>query len=166
MDLDRLLVRCRALEGRAAGVYRTFASRTRNDPELCAMWTALARDEEKHAEAIARAAQCLDVSERWGTTLEGWDEELDEIETRLAHAERPDIGADVERQLVAALSLERTELDTLYHSLAKLMPLREMPHSEEHTKQLLAVAERYRTSPTVAMEAALLRARHVLQAAS
>ena len=166
MNLDRLLVRCRALEGRAAGVYRTFASRTRHDPELCAMWTALARDEETHAQAIARAGEWLDASQRWHTNLDGWDDELDEIEARLSYAERADIGADVERQLVAALALERTELDTLFHRLLALLPARERPHADEHTKALVAMAKRHSKSPAVAMEAALLQAHQLLRHAS
>lgn len=130
------------------------------------MWTALAREEESHAQAIARAAQWLDTSAGWHTRLEGWDEELEEIEARLAYAERPEIGADVERQLVAALALERTELDTLFHRVLTLLPARERLHPDEHTEALLAMADRYRTSPAVAMEAALLRARKLLRHAS
>jgi rubrerythrin len=166
MDLDRLLVRCRALEGRAAAIYRAFASRTRHDPELCAMWTAMARDEESHAEAIGRAAQWLDPSKRLHTSLDGWEEELEEIEARLAYAERPDIGADVNRQLVAALALERTELDTLFHKLMTLLPARERPRPEHHTDPLLEMSARHVADPSVAMEAALLRARRLLAHAS
>ena len=103
---------------------------------------------------------------RWHTTLEGWDAELDEIEARLAYAERPEIGADVERQLVAALALERTELDTLFHRLMSLLPAHERPHADVHTKGLLELAEHHGDSPAVAMEAALLRARQVLRHAS
>jgi rubrerythrin len=167
MNLERLLARCRAFEARAAAVYRTYASRTRNDPEVCAMWTALAREEESHAEALGRAAGWLDPAQSWQTNLEGWQEDLDEIEARLACAEGPDVGADVDRQLVAALSLERTELDTLFHRLLALMPVAERPHaSEEHTAPLLAAAERRSSNPTVAFEAALLQAHHRLRQAS
>jgi hypothetical protein len=105
-------------------------------------------------------------SERWHTDLDGWDEELDEIEARLAYAERPDIGADVERQLVAALALERTELDTLFHRLMALMPARDRPRADEHTARLIAVAARHDTSPAVAMELALLQANQLLRHAS
>jgi len=167
MNLDRLLVRCRAFEGRAAAVYRTFASRTRHDPALCALWTALAREEESHAEAIGRAAGWLDPSQCWHTNLDGWEDEFDEIEARLSYAERPDIGADVDRQLVAALALERTELDTLFHRLLALMPASERPRTpEEHTAPLLAVAARRGANPAVAFEAALLQARQRLRHAS
>jgi hypothetical protein len=130
------------------------------------MWTALARDEETHARAIAHAAEWLDTSERWHTNLDGWEDDLDEIEARLSYAERPDIGADVDRQLVAALALERTELDTLFHRLMRLMPARDQPHADEHTAPLRAIAERRKSNPAVAMELALLQARQLLQHAS
>jgi len=167
MNLDRLLARCRTFEGRAAAVYRTFAARTRHDPELCALWTALARDEETHARAIGRAAGWLDPARGWHTSLDGWDDDLDDIETRLAYAERPDIGADIDRQLVAALALERTELDTLYHRLLAILPPAERPdHPGDHTAPLLAMAARRGTNPAVAFESALLQARHRLRHAS
>lgn len=131
------------------------------------MWTALARDEEAHARAIGHAARWLDGTQGWRTHLEGWDEELHEIEQRLAQAEAPDIGADLDRQLVAALALERTELDALFHRLLALLPESERPASwHDHTERLLAVATRRAANPAVAFEAALLQARHVLRDAS
>jgi rubrerythrin len=167
MNLDWLLVRCRGAEARAAELYRTFAARTRHDPDVCALWTALARDEESHANAIARASSWLDPAQGWHTTLDGWEEELAEIDRRLAEAERPEIGADVDRQLVAALALERTELDTLYHRLLALLPAAQRPGDpEQHTASLLALAARRSANPSVAFEAALLRARHQLRHAS
>jgi hypothetical protein len=167
MDLERLLARCRAFETRAAAIYRTYASRTRHDPETCAMWTALAREEETHAQAIGRAAGWLDTAQGWHTDLAGWEDDLAEIEARLARAEGPDIGADVDRQLVAALALERSELDALFHRLLSLMPAADRAHSwQEHTNALLDAAARHSSNPAVALEAALLRAHHYLRDAS
>jgi len=167
MHLDRLMMRSRAFEARAAAVYRTFAARTRHDPEVCALWTAMARDEEGHARALARAGGWLDPARGWHTDLDGWEDDLDDIETRLAYAERPEIGADLDRQLCAALALERTELDTLYHRVLTLVPPIERSHgNEDHTGPLLALARRRSTHPTVAMEAALLQARNRLRHAS
>ena len=167
MNFDTLLTRCRALELRAAALYRSFASRTRHDPELCALWTALARDEEKHAQAIVRAAGGLEAADRRHTTLGGWEEALQEIEARLAQAEHPEIGADVDRQLVAALALERTEHEALSQRLLSILPAGERPRSpEEHTSELVAFAERHGTNPAVAFEAALLRAQHGFRHAS
>jgi rubrerythrin len=167
MDLEHLIARCKNFETRAAAVYRTYAARTRQDPDVCAMWTALAREEETHARAIERAAGWLDPAQGWQTNLEGWQEDLDEIETRLAQAEATDVGADVDRQLVAALALERSELDALFRRLLSLMPARDRPRSaDEHTGPLLALAARRSSNPTVAFEAALLQAHHWLRHAS
>ena len=166
MQLDRLLSQCRGFELRAAAVYRTFAARTRNDPGVCAMWTALARDEDSHAHALARAASWLEGPRGWQTSLDGWEDDLADIESRLVDAERPEIGADVEQQLVAAMALERTELDTLYHRLLSLVPLRDRLHADGHTGRLLALAARHHGNPAVAMEAALLQARMRLRKAS
>jgi hypothetical protein len=167
MELEHLMARCRAFETRAARIYRTYASRTRHDPETCAMWTALAREEEGHAQAIGRASGWLDSAQGWHTNLEGWQEDLDEIEARLAHAEGPDIGADVDRQLVAALALERSELDALFHRLLALAPAAERAHSwQEHTAPLLALAAQRSANPAVAFEAALLQAHHTIRHAS
>jgi rubrerythrin len=168
MTLDWLLARCRVLEERAAAVYRTFASRSRHDPEMCAMWTALAREEATHAKALTRAAGWLDGAQGWQTRLEGWDDELDEIETRLAYAERPEIGADIDRQLVAALALERTELDTIFHRLLSILPTAgDVARSAQaHTAPLLAAAARRGGNPSVEFEAALLRAHQQLRHAS
>lgn len=167
MNLDWLLARCRVLEERAAAIYRTFASRTRHDPEMCALWTALAREESLHAKALTRAAGWLDGAQGWQTRLEGWEEELDEIETRLAYAERPEIGADIDRQLVAALALERTELDTIFHRLLSILPIGDVARSgEAHTAPLLDAAMRRATNPAVQFEATLLRAHQRLRHAS
>lgn len=162
MDLAHLLGRCRAYEARTAELYRTFAARTRAEPATCALWTALARDEEAHARTLERAARMLAPTEGWRVSLDGWDEALAEIEERMQLAEDPRIGADLDRQLAAALALERSELDHLYHRLAHLTrtPLAD---GEEHHERLLAAAER-RADPEVQLQAGMLRARLRLQA--
>lgn len=160
MLLEDVLGRCRAFEHRAAVIYRAFAARTRDDTALCAMWTALARDEEAHELALTRAQSWLEKPEGWHTDLSGWDEALDEIEARLAAAEAPDIGADRERQILAALALERTEMDRIHQRLRAVMHVtgHEGAGTDDHLAGLLAAAERS-TTPAVQLEAALVRAR-------
>ena len=162
MELESLLARCRDYESRAARVYRTFAARSRSDAELCAVWTALAREEDEHERLLGRAAGWLDAR-GWHTRLDGWEEATQEIEARLADAERAEIGADVDRQVLAALTLERTELDTLS---TRLLSLVHVPHpapgANEHVDRLLALAARRSSNPTIAFEAALLGARALL----
>ena len=163
MELESLLARCREYEARAARVYRTFAARTRSDAELCAVWTALAREEDEHERLLGRAAGRLDAARGWHTRLDGWDEATQEIEARLAEAERAEIGADVDRQVLAALALERTELDTLSTRLLSLVHAPQpAPGPNEHVGRLLELAARRSTNPTIAFESALLRAQALL----
>ena len=164
MLLEDVLGRCRAFEARAAGVYRAFAARTRDDAPLCAMWTALARDEEAHGAALTRASRWLERPDGWHTDLSGWGEAFDEIEARLAAAESPDIGADRDRQLLAALALERTELDHIFHRLTTIMhtPGDVATDGNAHVGRLLAMAETS-TTPAVQLEVALVRARMKLE---
>jgi rubrerythrin len=162
MDLDRLLTRCRGFEARAAATYRAYAARTRSRPEVCAMWTALARDEDAHEHTLARAASWLEKTNGWHTSLGGWDEALDEIDERLIEAERPDIGADVDRMLLAAIALERTEIDTLFHRLLGVLQVEGgLADADAHLDHLLAMADAS-TNAGVKFEAALLRAHRVL----
>ena len=158
MHLDALLTRCRGLESRAAALYRAFAARTRINPEVCAIWTALARDEEAHERTLARASGWLESTDGWRTDLVGWEEALEEIEERLAEAERPELGADVDQQLLAALALERTEIDTLFHRLLLVTDTAaEGIAPDAHVKGILTLCDRS-TNPAVGFAAALLRA--------
>jgi rubrerythrin len=161
MDLDHLLARCRRFEERAAAVYRAYAAHSRADPETCALWTGLARDEERHALAIARARTWLERADGWRTNLDGWEEALADIEDRVEAAERVEAAGDLDSQLVASLALERSELDSLYHRLL------DVTHHDEsatgdHVAPLLAAADRRAANPGVALGAALLRARERL----
>src|SRR5262249_48377181 len=76
MQLDEMLERCRRLEERVAAVYRTWAASAPQDPALCELWTALAREEEQHAQSIARARSHLRPTAGWRTRLDGWGEAL------------------------------------------------------------------------------------------
>ena len=54
------LDRSEVLEERAAALYRAFAAARRDDPELAALWTALAADEDAHARSVREARSRLD----------------------------------------------------------------------------------------------------------
>jgi rubrerythrin len=157
MDLANLIARCRTYERRAAEIYRAFAARTRAEPEVCKLWTALARDEEEHALTLERAGRMLEPTDGWRVSLEGWDEAIAEIDERMEQVEDPRIGADFDRQLTAALALERTEIDHLYHRLAALTRI-PVGTTDDHLDRLLAAAER-RTDPAVQIQVGMLRAR-------
>jgi rubrerythrin len=154
MDLSRMVERCRGLEERAAALYRSWAAGARDRPDLSALWTRLARGEEEHARSLAALRDA--GAER--TSLEGWEDALDEIEQCLGTADQLGTSAAPDRQLAAALDLEMTELDALRRTLlvaagAALPPL------EEHAEDLANTAVRHSTDPHVQLQAALLLAR-------
>jgi rubrerythrin len=164
--LYRMLDHCRALEERAAALYRAFslAARARGDPGLCALWTALAREEEEHAHTLAAARADLTVVEGWRTLVEGWDEAVRETEECLAAAERLGAGASPDEQLASALALEMTEIDTLRHALLTASNHPEArAASAAHAERLASAAVRSSDDPRVRLEAALLLARSRLK---
>jgi len=127
---------------------------------VCKLWTALAREEEEHARTLERAGRLLEPTDGWHVTLDGWEDALAEIDERMQRAEDPRIGGDFDRQLMAALALERTEMDHLYHRLSRLTRT-PVGSTDEHLERLLSAAERC-TNPEVQMQAGMLRARMLL----
>jgi rubrerythrin len=163
VDLATMLSRCAALEARAAALYRSWAAGARDRPELCALWTQLAREEEEHARALAEASTDLPPAEGWRTEVTGWDEAVRAADEALSAAERLH-GAGADIQLAAALELESTELDALRalllvvtHHAVGLRPPR------HHVVALAEAAERLSRDPHVLLQAALLRARGRLE---
>ena len=59
MELESLLQRCGTLEERAAALYRGWAAGARDNPPVCNLWTALAREEEEQR-------RCEELAERGG----------------------------------------------------------------------------------------------------
>lgn len=160
MILADMLTRSRAAEEAAATLYRRWAAAARNDPRLCALWTALARDEEAHGRAIATAQRDLPVVSGWRTRVDGWRESLDTIEERLRAAERLAPDAGVEQQLGAALELELTEMDALRLLLLDLTGAPPPVEDEDsHACRLADAASALTADPGVGLQAALLRAR-------
>lgn len=166
MQLDRLLERCRLLEQRAGALYRSYAAGTRDDPALCALWTALAREEQEHAHSLTHAAARLDAAAGWQTRVDGWDKALGEVEARLAAAERLGPGATPDQQLAAALGLELSELDALRHMLLQVSGRPEPADViAAHATRLAEDALRFSSDPQVRLQAELLRARARLRSA-
>ena len=160
MQLDAMLDRCRGLEERAGALYRAFAARARSEPALCALWTALAREEEEHARTLTRAKGSLDVVEGWRTRIDGWAEAVGEVEDRLRAAERLPSDAGPEEQLAAALELEMTELEAMRQALMTAAHRSEKPTSpDEHAGRLATHATRFSDDSHVRMLAALVLTR-------
>ena len=163
MQLDTMLDRCQRMEERAGALYRAYAAASRTDPPLCALWTALAREEEEHAHSIALARARLEPSAGWRTSVDGWSDALAEVDAALAAAERLGAEAPMDRQLSAALELEMTELEALRHALLAACRLRAPGASDLHAGRLAEAAARLSRDPQVRLQAALLRARTQLK---
>jgi rubrerythrin len=165
MELEQVLDRCLTFERRAASAYRRFAAATRGQPDLCALWTGLAREEEEHVQSIETALVDLRQRGKSRASVHGWDEAMAEIESRLAVAERLPAGATKAQQLAAALDIEMTEIDALRQLvLAAANP----PVFEDHTghvDRLADAAETLTDDPQVRLQVALLRARARLKRA-
>ncbi len=148
------------LEERAASVYRGYAATMRAQPEACALWTEMAREEDEHARTITAARRHLDPVEGWRTRVDGWDEAIAEVETRLEAADRLTSGAGIDQQLLAALELEGSELEALRQALLTLgTASAPLPPAGDHVEHLARAAARLSTDPQVLLEAALLLAR-------
>lgn len=163
MDLEHLLDRSRALERRASALYRRFAAAARRHPEVCALWTRMAREEEGHADVLdeVRADVRLRGSSR--TSLQGWDEAIAEVEERLLMAERLGAGATTAQHLAAALDLEMTELDGLRLALIAAAKTAARAEQTAHAEYLADAAERLTDDPQVRLQVALVRARARMQ---
>jgi rubrerythrin len=159
-ELAAMLARCQSLEERAALVYRAFAAVGAAKPELCALWTTLAREEDEHAKTLAMAQLRLAPGEGVRTHVEGWSEAMEEIEERLTVAGQQANGASTDRQLEAALQLEMTELESLRLALLAASDHGDpAPNDEAHAEHLAQAATRLSTDPQVRLLAALLLAR-------
>jgi hypothetical protein len=159
MRLEDLLDRCERLEERAGTLYRAYAAASRTEPRLCALWTALAREENEHARSIARARARQDASTAGRTRLDGWEEAIEEVERCLAAAETLGAEATTAAQLSAALDLETSELEALRHALLGACGEAVGDESTQHALRLADAAVRLSDDAQVRLRAALLRAR-------
>jgi hypothetical protein len=159
------LDRSEALEVRAAALYRAFAAARRDDPELAALWTALAADEDAHARSVREARSRLDSLDGALTAVGGCEAALIDIAQRLRRAEElgPDITTD--RQLAVALELELSELEPLRRVGLEASHSFPVPQTEEvHVRRLAHTALRRSHDDHVRLAAALLLVRWRLTA--
>jgi rubrerythrin len=157
MELETLLGRCRALEQRAATLYRGWAAGIRDDPRLCSLWTALAREEEEHAHSLAVALRSPAPTSRGRIDMAGWQDAIAVVEERLIAAERLGEGCTTDQMLAAALELEMTELETMRRALVSLAG-RPARNDADHAAGLAQQAVRLSQDPHVGLLASLLLA--------
>jgi hypothetical protein len=163
VDLESILDRCHRLECRAAALYRSFAAASRANPDVCSLWTSLAREEEEHARAITEAHVHLPAETEEQGTVDGWDEALGEVEHRLDLCDRLGADAPLAQQLAAALELELTALEAARQAVLAAAGAPAATRQHEHAERLAAAAERLTDDPQVRLQVALLRARARLQ---
>lgn len=146
------------MEERAAALYRGWAAEERQDPRLCNLWTALAREEEEHARSLRVALRSPAPEARGKVDVSGWEDALAAVGERLTAAENLGEGRTIDDMLAAALELEMTELDTMRRALLALAgrPARERNH--EHAEHLAEEAYRLSTDGHVRLLASLLLA--------
>jgi rubrerythrin len=157
MDLERLIQRCEGLEERAAALYRGWAARARENPRLCSLWTALAREEEEHARTLRVALRSPAPSSHACLDVAGWEDAIAAVEAHLITAEGVGEKATTDDLLAAALELEMTELETMRRALVGLAgrPVRD---GGDHAAAFAEEATRFSRDPHVGMLATLLLA--------
>jgi hypothetical protein len=148
------------LEARSAALYRSFAAAAGDRPELSALWTNMACEEEEHARILADARAHLPTIEAWLSEISGkWPGVVREIEAKMSKAELLASDAGADQQLAAALELEMTEIEPLRRMLVAASERRPpRPIARNHALHLSDAAERFSTDPHVRRQAALLRA--------
>jgi hypothetical protein len=161
VNLEEMLDRCRDVETRSAALYRTFAAGARENADLCALWTAMAREEGEHARILDDARARLPMIEAWLTQISRkWPGVVCEVEAKLSEAELLADGAGADQQLAAALALEMTEIEPLRQMLVGFSEHRPpRPILENHALRLADAAESLSADPHVRQQAALLRDR-------
>jgi rubrerythrin len=165
MQLLELLARSQALEKRAAAMYRDFAAADLADPDLAALWTTMAAEENAHAHSIEVALGTLDSRGGTLTAIEGCEQTLADIAERLGQAERLPADATADRRFTAALDLELSELEALRRlalEASHVAPV--VPPEEGHLHRLGTVAMQRSRAGHVRLAAALLLARQRLAA--
>ena len=157
MELEQLIGCCEGLEERAGALYRGWAARGRENPRLCSLWTALAREEEEHARSLRVARRSPAPTSRGCIDVTGWEDAIAAVEERLIAAESLREGATGDHMLAAALELEMTELETMRRALVALAG-RPARHGEDHAAGFAREATRMSNDPHVALLADLLLA--------
>jgi rubrerythrin len=168
MDIVRLvdlLDRSGALEERAAALYRRFAATLLDDPELAALWTALAAEEDAHARSIRDARSQLSPAERDLSAVAGCEAALMDIAERLRHAEALGPDATPDRRFSAAIDIELSELESLRQLALHASGIPGAPHTDHsHVHRLADMARQRSHDGHVRLAAALLLARERLAA--
>jgi len=161
--LADMLDRCRQLEERAAAVYRGFLAAEKHDHELAVLWTAMAADEDEHAESILETQRSLTSAECDAIAIDGCEAALASVAERLRRAETLGSDATTDSRLGAALDLELSELEAA-RRICLQAGGRPLSAEHSHLRHLADTAMRRSRDEHVRLGAALLLARYRLRA--
>ncbi len=164
-----LLDRCCRIELAAGELYEILAQRFAADPELVALWSAMAADEREHAGKLStwRALLAATPAEH-RPQASGFADDVADLERLLAESRvAAATVVDADDAFAIALGIEISEIDAIYTTLLQRSPLARHPDLQEtvwretqghHHKLLEVVGRRGRTDSTM-LRAALLAAR-------
>ena len=162
-----LLERCVGLEHGAAKLYETLAARCAADPELGALWAAMARDEREHARKLATWRDLLAAEPaEHRPQASGFTAGVEAVEALLVDACARAPHVDEEEAFALALAVEASEIDVIYTTLLHASPLARFPdfavtvrhETSRHHDALRAAAERRCRSEQNRLRIALLAA--------
>jgi hypothetical protein len=159
MQLADVLEVCSRMEARAAAVYRAFAACMRAEPQVAALWEAMAAEEDQHAASIGSARFELPSTCGWRVRMDGWEESIGAITASLDRAERLPADASIDQQLAAAFDVEMSEMEALRHAALAAGRQRYDGGGGDHLARLADVAAQRSSDPHVLMQATLARAR-------
>ncbi len=153
MFMTEVLKRCGQLEQRVAAIYTEFAHNEPEDRELKSYWLGMAAEEKHHAKVLEAEKAALEVDSDPGYFMPEFEAKLTEMDQELRRAEeQAQQGAKQDQAFAIALSLEQSELNTIYRDLVlmgraavKLMA-RHMDRSlsiPKHQQELLEGAKRF-----------------------
>ena len=118
MFMTEVLKRCSQLEQRVADVYTQFSKNETEDRELKSYWLGMAAEEKHHAKILEAEKLALEVDSDTGYFMPEFEAKLIEMDTELRQAEeRAQQGAKQDEAFAIAMSLEQSELNTIYRDL-------------------------------------------------
>jgi rubrerythrin len=168
MDMSDLLRRCTRVEQTAGEIYDALARRFRADEPFSRFWAGLAEDERQHAKKLATWRRLLELEGKTsGRDLVGFSEGVEELERLTGQLrERAHEVETVDEAFALALSLETSELDTIYTMVLQSSPIARFPDLPEtqraeigkHHEALLAMIRSRSTDERNLQMAALLDA--------
>jgi len=118
MFMTEVLRRCSELEHRVADIYSQFAGSLNDDKELESFWLGMAEEEKHHSKILAAEKAALEVDSDTGYFMPEFPAKIAEMDALLKQVEeKARIGVTKDEAFALAMSLEQSELNTIYRDL-------------------------------------------------